>query len=172
MLATEMEREVRLRRRHAAQDLIVAEAKRFNVLQCGRRFGKTVLGVDVAVEAMVDGLPVGWFAPTYKILDDGMRDVLRSVRDVLTVSDKQQRRYEIATGGSIEFWSTDTADPGRSRHYARVIIDEAGIIRDLESVWTESIRATLTDLRGDAWFLGTPKGRNYFHRLYVRGQTY
>jgi hypothetical protein len=64
----------------------------------------------------------------------------------------------------------DNVDPGRGRKYKRVIIDEAGIVRDLETIWTQAIRPTLTDLKGDAWFLGTPKGRNYFHRLFLRGQ--
>ncbi len=51
-----------------------------------------------------------------------------------------------------------------------MIVDEAGIVRDLETIWTQAIRPTLTDLKGDAWFLGTPKGKNYFHTLYLRGQ--
>jgi hypothetical protein len=44
------------------------------------------------------------------------------------------------------------------------------VVRDLETLWTQAIRPTLTDLKGDAWFLGTPKGRNYCHTLYMRGQ--
>jgi hypothetical protein len=168
--ATPIEREVHLRRRHAAQQRIVEEAHRFNVLQCGRRFGKTTLGVDLAVECALDGQPVGWFAPTYKLLDEAWRDVRRAVGDVVASVDKQQRRLELLGGGVIEFWSLDHVDPGRGRKYARVVLDEAGIVRDLETIWTQAIRPTLTDLKGDAWFLGTPKGRNYFHRLFVRGQ--
>ena len=34
----------------------------------------------------------------------------------------------------------------------------------------ETIRATLADRQGDAWMLGTPKGRNFFHRCFERGQ--
>jgi terminase large subunit-like protein len=164
------ELEVHLPERHLAQAQIVAEAERFNVLQCGRRFGKTTLGVDLAVDKALERLPVGWFAPTYKFLDEAWRDVLRAIRDVVATVDKQQKRIELYGGGVIEFWSLDHPDPGRSRKYARVIVDEAGIVRDLEEIWTQSIRPTLTDLKGDAWFLGTPKGRNYFHTLYLRGQ--
>ncbi|HEV8177159.1 MAG TPA: terminase family protein, partial [Gemmatimonadales bacterium] len=161
---------VRLRPRHKAQAQIVAEAKRFNVLQCGRRFGKTTLGVDLDLDVALEGLPVAWFAPTYKLLDEAWRDVLRAAREIIATIDKQQRRIEFIGGGVIEFWSLDHPDPGRGRKYARVIVDEAGIVRDLETIWTQAIRATLTDLKGDAWFLGTPKGRNYFHTLFLRGQ--
>jgi hypothetical protein len=155
---------------HHAQQHVVDEARRFNVLQCGRRFGKTTLGVDVEIDKALDGLPTGWFAPTYKILDDAWRECVSATRDIAEKVEKQERRIVLITGGSIEFWSLDTPDPGRSRKYARVVIDEAGIVRDLEQVWTAAIRPTLTDYRGDAWFLGTPKGRNYFHRLFVKGQ--
>lgn len=168
MLATE--REVRLPRRHVAQAQIVAEAQRFNVVQCGRRFGKTTLGVDLGIDVAIDGHPVGWFAPTYKLLDEAWRNARSALADVVSGVDKQQRRLEIIGGGVIEFWSLDNVDPGRGRKYKRVIVDEAGIVRDLEIIWTQAIRATLTDLKGDAWFFGTPKGRNYFHTLFLRGQ--
>lgn len=155
---------------HDAQQQVVDEARRFNVLQCGRRFGKTTLGVDLAIDTALDAMPVGWFAPTYKILDDAWRECVSASRDIAEKVEKQERRIVLITGGSIEFWSLDTPDPGRSRKYARVVIDEAGIVRDLEQVWTNAIRPTLTDYRGDGWFLGTPKGRNFFHRLFVKGQ--
>ncbi len=164
------EREVHLPRRHHAQAQIVDEARRFNVVQCGRRFGKTTLGVDLSIDVAVEGVPVGWFAPTYKLLDEAWRDFRRATADITVAVDKQQRRIEIVNGGVIEFWSLDHPDAGRGRKYARVIVDEAGIVRDLETIWTQAIRPTLTDVKGDAWFLGTPKGRNYFHTLFLRGQ--
>lgn len=155
---------------HAAQQQVLDERRRFNVLQCGRRFGKTTLGTDIALDRALDGLPVGWFAPTYKILDDAWRECESATRDITDHIDRQARRIALITGGVIEFWSLDNPDPGRSRKYALVMIDEAGIVRDLEQQWTEAIRPTLTDYEGGAWFLGTPKGRNYFHRLFVKGQ--
>lgn len=162
---------VNLREPHPAQAQVLAEAKRFNVLQCGRRFGKTALGVDLLVNAALDGQPVGWFAPTYKILDEAWRDIMAALRDVPRTVDKQQRRIQLCTGGSVEAWTLDHQDPARSRFYALAIIDEASVVRDLEKIWTMAVRPTLTDLKGGAWFLGTPKGRNYFHQLYVKGQV-
>jgi hypothetical protein len=51
-----------------------------------------------------------------------------------------------------------------------VIIDEAALVRDLKTKWEQDIRPTLTDLRGDAWFFSTPKGKNYFWELFQRGK--
>jgi hypothetical protein len=156
---------------HRAQQLVVNGAKRFNVLQCGRRFGKTTLGVDLAIDPALDGFPVGWFAPTYKILADAWREIVAATKDITDKLDLKDHRIELITGGVLEFWSLDTPDPGRSRKYKRVLVDEAGIVRNLEDAWNGAIRPTLTDYRGDAWFFGTPKGRNYFHQLFAKGQS-
>jgi hypothetical protein len=155
---------------HAAQQQVVDEARRFNVLQCGRRFGKTTLGVELLLDPALDGKPAAWFAPTYKLLAEPWREIVRATKDVTERLSQQDKRVELITGGSIDCWSLDTPDAGRGYRYARAVIDEAGIVRDLGEAWEQAIRPTLTDYQGDAWFLGTPKGRNYFHRLFTKGQ--
>ena len=48
---------------HREQARIVAESRRFNVLACGRRFGKTVLLLDRLIPVLLTGRPCAWFAP-------------------------------------------------------------------------------------------------------------
>jgi hypothetical protein len=151
---------------HAAQRKIVDEARRFNVLACGRRFGKDVLGQDVLMDKAIDGQPVAWFAPTYRMMLDNFRDISRTCRDIATKINSSEHRIELITGGVIDFWSLDVPDVARGRHYARVIVNEAAMVRGLVDVWTRVIRPTLADLGGDAWFLSTPRGYNDFHALY------
>jgi hypothetical protein len=50
---------VRLPAPHSAQARVTEEAKRFNVLACGRRFGKTTLGIDRMVQLNRPGFPGG-----------------------------------------------------------------------------------------------------------------
>jgi phage FluMu gp28-like protein len=51
-----------------------------------------------------------------------------------------------------------------------VVIDEAGIAKDLLDVWQAAIRPTLVDFGGRALILGTPKGRRHgFVSLFTRG---
>src|SRR6185369_3241140 len=58
----------------------------------------------------------------------------------------------------------------RGRKYARVVIDEAAHVTcDLAKVWETVIRPTLTDYKGDAFFISTPNGYNFFRVLYERG---
>jgi len=156
---------------HTAQLQVVAEARRFNVLMCGRRFGKTALGIERVVDAVVRGLPVAWFAPTYKLLLEVWRELEMIFAPVTVSASVQERQLRLVGGGVIDFWSLEHVDAGRGRKYGRVVVDEAGVVRDLESSWQQAIRPTLTDLKVDAWFLGTPKGRRYFWTLYQRGQS-
>lgn len=165
--------EIRLKlpRQHDGQRKVAAEAKRFNVLQCGRRWGKTTFGTDLLIAPALAGYPSAWFAPTYKLLSEVWRTAIQVLQPVTRASNVQEKRIELVTGGVIEFWSLDDNDPARGRKYKRAVVDEAGIVRNLESAWQEAIRPTLTDFKGDAWFLGTPKGRNFFHRLYAKGEA-
>ena len=162
--------EIEIPKLHAGQCRIVEQAKRFNVLECGRRWGKTTFGEHVAIESAIEGKVIGWFAPTHKLMDRSWSRIAHTLQPITSRIDRQQCRIELVTRGTLDFWSADHPDSGRGRKYHKAIIDEAGIVRDLEDVWNGTIRPTLTDFKGEAWFLGTPKGRRYFHELFSRGQ--
>ena len=158
-----------LPRPHEAQKVILREAKRYNVLACGRRFGKTTLGGNLLSDPVLkDALPCAWFAPTYRLLEEAYNDHKRIYQPVIRRAVQTPApRIELITGAAIDYWTLD--DPStvaRGRKYKRVIIDEAAMARHLEQAWTEAIRPTLTDYKGDAFFLSTPKGSNYFKTLY------
>ena len=165
-----MEVQLRLIEHHPAQKRVVKEASRFNVLACGRRFGKSVLGIDRILDPALDGYPVGWFSPTYKMLSEIWRDVRKTLTPITTNRSEQEHRIELVTGGIVDMWSLDTPDVARGRKYKLIVIDEAAMVHDLGEAWNAVIRPTLTDYQGDAWFLSTPKGRNFFWELWQRGQ--
>lgn len=155
---------------HPAQQQVMREASRYNILDCGRRWGKTILGTDLEIEIIAQGYPVGWFAPTYKILLDAWGQIADTLRPYATKINNSDRLIKLAGGGQIDGWTLEDENAGRGRKYKRVIIDEAAQAKNLQKAWEMSIRPTLTDYRGDAWFLGTPRGRNYFWQLYQLGQ--
>jgi hypothetical protein len=161
---------LRLPKPHAGQQQILREKKRFNVICCGRRFGKTLLCINLLVEPALAGFPAAWFAPSYKYLIEVWRDTVRILAPVIKEKNASEKRIQLLTGGVIDFWSLEDPDAGRSRKYKRAVVDEAAKCRHLKTAWTESIRATLSDYEGDAFFPSTPKGLNYFHDLYQFGQ--
>jgi hypothetical protein len=154
---------------HPAQQIAIDEAKRFNVLCCGRRWGKSKLAVNILSKPAIDGFPVGYFTPTYKLLKETYNDCSR-ILEPITVKRNDQEFIQLVTGGIIDFWSLDNPMAGRSRKYKASIVDEAAFVKKLWEAWTEAIRPTLTDLKGSAWFLSTPKGKNDFFKLFMRGK--
>ncbi len=154
---------------HPAQLRVIQEAQRFNAVCCGRRWGKTVLGMDRLIHPALQGRPVAWFAPNYRLLSDVWRELQVILQPVIQRVNQQERRLELHGGGVVEMWSLDSPDSGRGRAYAVVVIDEAAMVPNLEQAW-QSIRPMLTDVQGAAWFLSTPKGMNYFKALFDRGQ--
>jgi len=164
---------VEVRRLHPGQRRIKESGKRFKVVMCGRRFGKTAFGVREAMDVALAGYPVGWFTPTYKYATEVWRELTRRLAPVIARADEREKRMDLKNGGVIEVWTLDgTDDPARGRFYKRVVVDEAGLVSGLKEVWTLSIRPTLTDLQGDALILGTPKGRKHgFVQLFARGDN-
>ncbi|MES3017898.1 MAG: terminase family protein [Bacteroidota bacterium] len=163
---------------HPAQVTVLADAKRFNVLCCGRRWGKTTLAEELLLDpdgvmAALTGNPVAYFAPTYKMLMEVWRTLLETCHPIIKRKSEQERRIELHGGGIIDFWSLDDPDSCRGRKYKRAVIDEAAKVMHLKEAWTKVIRPTLTDFKGDAWFLSTPRGKNdYFYDLFKNSELY
>lgn len=157
---------------HSAQQEILDGEARFNVIACGRRFGKTRMALLRSLKPVLNGQPVAYFAPTYKMLTEFWRDAVELYKPVIAPGgmNKAEHRFEVIGGGSFQMWSLDSAETVRGRKYALALIDEAAMVADLENAWSAVIRPTLTDYEGGADFYSTPKGLNYFYTLFTRGQ--
>lgn len=101
------------------------------------------------------------------------RTVTATCYEITLNKSEVEKRLELYGGGVIDFWSLDSPDSIRGRKYKRVVVDEAATVSDLKYAYTEVIRPLLTDMKGDAWFLSTPKGKNnYFFDLAENHKTY
>lgn len=161
-----------LKKLHPKQNHIIKNAKRFNHLRCGRRFGKTTLIEELACGS-VSGEKVGIWFPTYKDLSEVWKDLKYTYRNVIT--DKNETLHQISTIGKglIDFWSMDDPEAGQGRKYHRAILDEAAKAPKLYYAWEHTIRPTLTDYAGDAFILSRPKGKNNgFHQLELKHRKF
>lgn len=84
---------------HPAQMRLIQESQRFNVVCCGRRWGKTVLGMDRLIQAALEGKPVAWFSPTYRLLGDVWRELLCVLAPAIRQKSEQEKRLELIGGG-------------------------------------------------------------------------
>jgi hypothetical protein len=75
---------------HPAQAKLILESRRFNVVCCGRRWGKTVLGMDRLIHLALEGKPVAWFSPTNKLMSDAWRAVRTTLAPVTLVKSEQE----------------------------------------------------------------------------------
>lgn len=149
---------------HAGQISAMASSKRFTVVRCGRRFGKTTLCQEEAIKCALDGWPVGWFAPDYKTLGEAFNQIHNALVDVVRSKSKPQR-IELLTGGKVDFWTLVNKNAGRSRRYKLVVVDEGASVSGLMDAWQGAILPTLADYQGRALFASTPMGRNDFYEL-------
>lgn len=157
------------KRPHPGQQHILQNKRRYNVVNCGRRFGKTVLGIEPVLEALTAGKNAHWFAPTYKILLDAWYIFSRLLKPIAKTVSKTDKRIELRNGAVLEFWSLEDPDAGRSREGAVAIVDEAAMVLRLHDVINKVLRPILTKVQGSIWFLSTPRGKNDFYDLFQRG---
>ena len=154
---------------HDNQQAILDCAARFRVVMCGRRFGKSELAqLEIIFEAM-KGNAVAYITPTYQLAKTFFNKLIRTIP---FENNKSDLIINFPNDGSVMFFTGERLDNLRGRKFNLVVIDEASFIPNLEQGWLNSIRPTLTDYKGRALFLSTPKGKNYFYSLFMKsGET-
>jgi hypothetical protein len=150
---------------HINQRQILESDKRFIVVMCGRRFGKSELSQILGITEALKGGQVAYVTPTYglaQVFFERLAKVLPFKNNI------SKLKIYCPNEGSIEFFTGERLDNLRGRKFHLVIIDEAAFISDLEDGWNNSIRPTLTDYEGRAVFLSTPRGKNFFYSLFMK----
>jgi phage terminase large subunit len=154
--------------------------KRFNVLVHHRRWGKTHFAVNEKVDRGLRlytsrKLPrprYSYIAPTYgqakKISWDIFKAYCHPIPGVKF--NEQELRVDISLFGDetdtlrFQLLGAENPDSLRGIYNDGVTVDEPAQMPP--TLWAEVIRPTLLDRKGWANFIGTPKGKNEFHRLH------
>lgn len=162
--------------------------ERYRVIAAGRRSGKNVFAnvdqVDFALNP--DDDPWGsdrdancwWVAPTYQQAYDygwgddpnaiGATDLLPApLIDEKVRSDP--RKIKLTNGSAISYRTSDHPDSLDGAGVDHLIIDEAASIP--QSIWDDKLRPMLMDNEGKAILISKPKGKNWFHDFFKRGQA-
>ena len=139
------------------------------MLMCGRRFGKSLISQVITCVEALQGKSVAYITPTYKLAKVFFDDIALILPPEVASANISDLTFKLATGGVIRFYTGERLDNLRGMRFHYVIIDEASYIPDLENGWNNAIRPTLTDYKGKALFLSTPRGKNYFYSLYLKG---
>lgn len=160
---------VRLYAPHSDQLRLHRSHARFRVCPCGRRFGKTLACANEISKFALEHAYTNsvWIAPVYRQCKVVYRLLKRALREAIVYTSDTELRIELLKGSVIEFYSATNPDSIRGNKFHFVVMDECADIH--EDVWFKVIRPTLSDTNGRVIFIGTPKGRNWFFRLFIKG---
>ena len=162
---------------HPGQSRLHFADWRFAVGVCGRRWGKSLGAAREIERVAIQPKTRSWIvAPTYDLTDKVFREVWQSmcVRSGMPIKRKSERERYIEfdwLGGRsiVEGKSADSPDSLLGEGLDFIVVDEAAKIK--RKIWEQYLRPTLSDREGNALFISTPEGFNWFNDLYNRGQS-
>lgn len=152
---------------------------RFFVAVCHRRFGKTKFALgELATsgfECEHHNPQYAYIAPTYgqaeRIAWTYLKEMFKDFPGI--EKNEQKLRLKIPRhdkGDYITIWLLGAENPDSIRgiYLDGVVFDEYAQMSP--AIWGEVVRPLLSDRRGWAIFIGTPKGMNQFYQMYQTGQ--
>jgi hypothetical protein len=147
---------------HAQQKAIWDNRGKFNLVRCGRRFGKTKKIVTLGADASIKGRKVGIFTPEHKQWLEPYYELTDILKPVEKQFNKSEGTIRTTTGGIIDFWRLDDNPlAGRGREYDLILLDEAGFTKNgqMRDIWDKSIIPTMaTKPNASVWVYSTPYG--------------
>ena len=154
------------------QQEVFKDTTRFKVIAAGRRCGKSRLA---ATTLLIEGLrcPTGsavlYVSPTMGQSRQIIWDLLLDLgREVIQSSHVNNLDITLINGARIYVRGADRPDTLRGVSLTYAVLDEVADIK--VEAWEQVIRASLSDKKGRAIFIGTPKGRNWFYDLFNLGK--
>ena len=148
------------------------DGHRFVVIVAHRRMGKTVAVINHIIKrAIVDRKPrafYGYVAPFRNQAKSIAWDYLKYFTSPFPGREvaEQELSVTLPNRAKIRIFGADNADSLRGLYFDGAVLDEVAQMKP--EVWGEIIRPALADRLGWAVFIGTPKGVNLFHDLYLR----
>lgn len=170
---------------HPGQAAIYNSIARFKVVAAGRRFGKShFAAIMLGMEAMLtekNGYEltaehgVYYVAPTQdqakRIMWPKLRSILGFERNggLIRNENTNDGWLELINGRRIYIKGADNPDSLRGIGLSFVVLDEYADMK--ANVWDEILSDALSDVEGSALFIGTPKGKNHFYKLFMGALT-
>ena len=163
------------------QTNIFEDPTRFRVVVAGRRFGKSYLsgadlinaaiGVDKVTGKRLRKQTVAYIAPTFAMCKQIMWTWLleNAPKAAIKKMNSSELIIDFKNGSRIYLKSAENYNSLRGLSLSFVVIDEVADIHP--EAWSLVLRPALSDQKGGALFIGTPKGKNHFYDWYMVGKN-
>ena len=150
--------------------------KRWGVVICHRRWGKTVMAINHLLRDAIlcdKAKPrFAYIAPSYKQAKAVAWDYLKQFSENIPMVrfHETELRCDLPNGARIQLLGAENPNSLRGIYLDGCVLDEMADMP--ESLFPEIIRPALSDRKGYALFVGTPRGQNAFYDLYeeAKGQ--
>jgi phage terminase large subunit len=150
--------------------------KRWSVLVCHRRFGKTVMMINhllmTALEAKEKNPRFAYIAPTFKQAKSIAWDYIKQFSEKIpgVRFNETELRVDLPNSARITLLGSENCDGLRGIYLDGCVIDEYANVND--RLFPEIIRPALSDRKGYCVFIGTPQGmNNNFYDMYQHAQN-
>lgn len=172
---------------HPGQMAIHNSPARFKIVAAGRRFGKShYAALELIIAALMTENKWGqkltteagvyYVAPTFdqakRIMWPKIREIagFERVGGLIRAENVNDGWIELISGRRIYIRGADNPDSLRGIALSYVVLDEYADMK--ENVWSEIVEPALMDYEGDALFIGTPKGKNHFYKIFMKALHY
>jgi hypothetical protein len=155
---------------HPGQREVYDSPARFKVVACGRQWGKSRLGSAWALERALKGKGGWWVAPDANVARIGwdlLKGLSRQIPDAEIA--ESTRIIQYPGGGWVQVKGAHNEGKLRGVTLDFLVVDEAAFIPSADR-WNSELRPTLAVKGGEALFISTFDGFNWFHDLYQLGQ--
>lgn len=141
------------------------EAYKYYILNIGRQFGKTMLGINQMLDWAINdsGCNIAWVTPIYKQGKKVFSELEKATRGSGLFEYNQSELTVKGFNSTISFFSGERPDNIRGNTFDYLIIDEFAFTRD--ELWSEVLSATVLVKGKKVIFISTPKGKNHFYTL-------
>jgi len=157
---------------HGAQTAFHLSRARFRVACCGRRFGKSIMAAwELREAALLNPGSVVWLVcPVFSQAEKTFSRIVATLpKPIIKRVSWSKLRVQLVNGSWIEGRSAEIPDNLRGEGLLLVVLDEAALIHP--DSWSKVLRPSLSDSRGRAVLVSTPKGKgNFFHQCFLQGQ--
>lgn len=112
-----------------------------------------------------------YIAPFYSQAKQVAWEYLKYFSAPIQVEEPRESDLSVKVMGNsvIRLYGADNPNTLRGNYFDGVVLDEFGDMKP--SMWAEVIRPALSDRKGWAVFIGTPKGKNAFFDVWDRART-
>lgn len=139
----------------------------------GRQAGKSFTAQNLILKWVLEdnGSVAMWVSPVYSQAKKVFTELTNTIAGTgLTTSvNKSDLEIRFINGSVLYFRSGEREDTLRGYTLNYLVIDEAAYIKD--NVWMEVLRPTVLVQGKKVLFISTPKGKNWFHSIAMRGYS-